>query len=185
MSLTSIHGPWLADTAPANTWTLNTVEPMWSLSTWAYFHADYIELPSLSTWAYCHTVDGKYCTLCVQIVWVLHGANLYQSAWGTMETSFVYFQILKWAVHQGCVYQHSNDKNYFLDQIDTISKKIVILQSHVLNNVPVRPSKSLLKSPSGGRIIFLLAWHELKDTIWLADFLSTDIILADTKYWVR
>ena len=30
----------------------------------------------------------------------------------TMPISFVYFQLLKWAVHQGCFYQHSND-NFF------------------------------------------------------------------------
>ena len=74
---------------------------------------------------------------------------------------------------------------YILDQTDTISKKLVIFQSHVLNNVPARPSESLSKSQSGGRTISLLAQHELKDTIWLSDFLSKDISLADTEYLVK
>ena len=55
-------------------------------------------LSSPLTICYKYTVDGKYCTLCLTVTWC-------QSAWGTMETGFVYFQLLKWAVHQGYFYQ--------------------------------------------------------------------------------
>ena len=36
-----------------------------------------------------------------------------------METSFVYFQLLKQAMHQSCFYWHYDKKN-ILDQTDTI-----------------------------------------------------------------
>ena len=39
-----------------------------------------------------------------------------------METSFVYFQLLKWVVHQGCFYQHRKDRNIVLYQPDAIFK---------------------------------------------------------------
>ena len=45
---------------------------------------------------YHYTAVSKYCTLCVQIVeWC-------QLAWGTMETRFVYFLIVKWTLHSVC-----------------------------------------------------------------------------------
>ena len=45
---------------------------------------------------YHYTAVGKYCTLCVQSVeWC-------QLAWGTMETRFAYFLILKWTLHSAC-----------------------------------------------------------------------------------
>ena len=45
---------------------------------------------------YHYTSVGKYCTLCVQTVeWC-------QLAWGTMETRFVYFLIVKWTLHSAC-----------------------------------------------------------------------------------
>ena len=45
---------------------------------------------------YHYTSVGKYCNLCVQTVeWC-------QLAWGTMETRFVYFLIVKWTLHSAC-----------------------------------------------------------------------------------
>ena len=45
---------------------------------------------------YHYAAVGKYCTLCVQTVeWC-------QLAWGTMETRFVYFLIVKWTLHSAC-----------------------------------------------------------------------------------
>ena len=78
------------------------------------------------------------CSDCPTVWWC-------QSAWETMETSFVYFQLLKQAFHHDCLYQPCNGK-IVLDQIDTIPNKYVKFQSHALNNIPIRP-KRLLKSP--------------------------------------
>ena len=44
-----------------------------------------------------------------------------------METSYVYFQILKWAVQQACFYQHNNDTNSFFE-LDIPFKNIYILK---------------------------------------------------------
>ena len=46
-----------------------------------------------------------------------------QLAWGTMETRFVYFFIVKWTMHSACFYQHIDDTNLpFWSQSDAISK---------------------------------------------------------------
>ena len=51
---------------------------------------------SINYTCYHYTAVGKYCTLCVQTVeWC-------QLAWGTMETRFVYFFIVKWTLHSAC-----------------------------------------------------------------------------------
>ena len=62
------------------------------------------------TTCYQYAVDCKYCTVCVQTV-----CHRCQSAWGTVETGFVYFQHLKWTAQQW-------QKIFFFDQTGTIWK---------------------------------------------------------------
>ena len=49
------------------------------------------------TTCYQYTAVGKYCTSCVQIVWLL---DKLPNATMHIEISFVYFQTVKWTVHQ-------------------------------------------------------------------------------------
>ena len=92
----------------------------------------------------------------------------YQSACGTMETSFVYFQLLKWAVHQGCLFQHRNKIYCFAMRLMPLYA--IIFQSHALNNDPIRPSKACWIHQVERENNFLAGLR--KDTIWLADFLK-------------
>ena len=64
---------------------------------------------------YHYTAVGKYYTfVCSDVGWC-------QLAWGTMETGFVYFLIVKWTLQSACFNQHSNDTNlHFRDQTDVI-----------------------------------------------------------------
>ena len=57
---------------------------------------------------YHYTAVGKYCTLCVQT------AEWCQLAWGTMETRFVYFLIVKWTLHSACFASTAMTQIYIL-----------------------------------------------------------------------
>ena len=99
------------------------------------------------------------CSDCLTVEWC-------QLAWGTMEIRFVYFLILKWTLHLACFNQHSNDTNlHSRGQTNIIKKNL--FQCHILNNSPIRPSKSLLKSPSGEGNNFrpCLTWFERHNLI--------------------
>ena len=84
---------------------------------------------SLPTTCYQYTVVGEYCTLCVQIVWLLGDPNWHEVPW---KPDFFYFQIVNLAEHQVCFYPLISDIDLFLDQINSISKNIIhILKSCV------------------------------------------------------
>ena len=71
-----------------------------------------------------------------------------------METRFVYILIVKWPLRSACFNQYSNDTNlHFRGQTHVILKNKTYLNVIFFNNTPIRPSKSLLKSPSGEGII--------------------------------
>ena len=87
-----------------------------------------------------------------------------------METRFVCVQLLKWTVHQGCFYQHCNgNKNIFWNRLIPFQK----IKSYFKGMFWIGLHLGLQKTvgvTKWGLGIFLPAKHELKDTIWLADF---------------
>ena len=91
--------------------------------------------------------------------WLSDDANWHEAPWNQL----CLLLIVNWAGHQACFYQHNMIRIYYLGQINAIKK--IIFQWHISNNAPIRPSESLLKSPSGWRIIFFLALHKFQDTI--------------------
>ena len=118
-------------------------------------------------------VSTVLCVLRVSVV-------LCQSAWGTMETRFVYVQLLKWALNQGCFYQHCDYRFFFFfffwggggggggggrgerltpfKQISFTSKSCFEWCSSSAFKKPVDVTKSRTNN-------FLLAWH-----MWVCEF---------------
>ena len=82
------------------------------------------------------------------------------------------------------LYQHCNDKDLFLDQTDIISNKIVIFQSHVVNNIPVLQKPIEVTKWKGNNFLADLTWVERHNRI--GRFLLTkDIALADIENRVK
>ena len=75
---------------------------------------------------YQYTVVGEYCILCVQIVWLLNGANQHESAWKpafftssrSTSSSFWSGQCIKVVLTSTAMI-----RKYFLSQTDTIPKE--------------------------------------------------------------
>ena len=117
---------------------------------------------------YDHTAVGKYCTLCSDC-WM---------AWVTMEISFVYFLIVKWTLHSACFTSSAMIQIYILGSQ-------LIKTCLILNNSPIIPSKSLLKSPSGegNHSLPRLTWFDRSNLIgW---FLCYKRFHWLTEYWVK
>ena len=132
---------------------------------------------------YQYTAVGKYWTLCVQIVWLLNGANWHETPW---KLGLFTFWLWSWHCIQLALTITAMIQIYILGARLKSFKKQNIFQCHILNNSPIRPSKSLLKSPSGEGNHSLpgLTWFERPNLIgWF--FLSKEISLADTEYLVK
>ena len=124
---------------------------------------------------YHYTAVGKYCTLCVQTVeWC-------QMAWGTMETRFIYFLIVKWTLHSACFTSTAMIQIYILGARLMSFKKWNMFQCHIWNNSPIRLSKRLLKSPSGE------GNHSLPGLIWVVrhNLIGWFFVIRDFIGWHR
>ena len=70
----------------------------------------------ISYTCYQYTAVGKCCTLCVQIVWLLAGANWHEAPW---KLGLFTFLIVKWTLLSACFNRHGNDANlHFVGQAD-------------------------------------------------------------------
>ena len=125
---------------------------------------------------YQYTAVGKYCTLCVQM---LDGASWHEAPWKQGLFTF-------WLWSRHCIQLAFTSKSviqiYIFWARLMAFKKWILFKCHNLNNTPIRPSKSLLKSPSGGGEKCSsrpnISWKTQSD--WLI-FLSKEIPLADTE----
>ena len=90
------------------------------------------------TTCYQYVVYCKYCVLCVQIVWLLDGANLHEAPWKPYLFTSIFWsgQWIKVAFKSTAII-----KIYFWTRLIPF-KKQVIVQSHVLNNAPAMPSEA-------------------------------------------
>ena len=69
---------------------------------------------------YHNTAFGQYCTLCVQIVWLLNGASWHEAPW---KLGLFTFFIVKWTLHSARFNQQSSDTNlHFRGPADVIKK---------------------------------------------------------------